>query len=118
MSIDLRREIFRHTDATAAVELITEDAVLKQLKKLKKNRSPGVDGFTVEHLISVFLGGSRNVPDCQGKVRRGVPAVFSLIILLGLVSEEIDFFVLESLAMKLCEYTRNTPIRRNPVSKF
>ena len=52
MSIDLRREIFRHTDATAAVELITEDAVLKQLKKLKKNRSPGVDGFTVEHLIS------------------------------------------------------------------
>ena len=61
MSIDLRREIFRHTDATAAVELITEDAVLKQLKKLKKNRSPGVDGFTVEHLISVFLGGSRNV---------------------------------------------------------
>ena len=41
--------------------IITEDAVLKQLKKLKKNRSPGVDGFTVEHLISVFLGGNRNV---------------------------------------------------------
>ena len=37
MSIDLRRETFRHTDATAAVELITEDFVLKQLKKLKKN---------------------------------------------------------------------------------
>ena len=36
----------------------------------------------------------------------------------GLVSEEIDFFVLASLAMKLREYTRNTPIRRNPVSKF
>ena len=36
----------------------------------------------------------------------------------GVVSEEIDFFVLESLAMKLREYTRNTPIRRNPVSKF
>ena len=34
---------------------------MKQLKKLKKNRSPGVDGFTVEHLISVFLGGNRNV---------------------------------------------------------
>ena len=40
------------------------------------------------------------------------------IIILGLVSEEIEFFVLASLAMKLCEYTRNTPIRRNPVSKF
>ena len=39
-------------------------------------------------------------------------------ILLGLISEEIDFFVLASLAMKLREYTRNTPIRRNPVSKF
>ena len=39
-------------------------------------------------------------------------------MLLGLVSEEIDFFVLASLAMKLRDYTRNTPIRRNPVSKF
>ena len=39
-------------------------------------------------------------------------------IFLGLISEEIDFFVLASLAMKLREYTRNTPIRRNPVSKF
>ena len=41
-----------------------------------------------------------------------------LLLLLGLISEEIDFFVLASLAMKLREYTRNTPIRRNPVSKF
>ena len=40
------------------------------------------------------------------------------IVVVGLVSEEIDFFVLASLAMKLREYTRNTPIRRNPVSKF
>ena len=41
-----------------------------------------------------------------------------MIMIIGLVSEEIDFFVLASLAMKLREYTRNTPIRRNPVSKF
>jgi len=41
-----------------------------------------------------------------------------LLLLLGLVSEEIDFFVLASSAMKLREYTWNTPIRRNPVSKF
>ena len=40
------------------------------------------------------------------------------LLIIGLVSEEIDFFVLASLAMKLREYTRNTPIRRNPVSKF
>ena len=41
-----------------------------------------------------------------------------MIMIVGLISEEIDFFVLASLAMKLREYTRNTPIRRNPVSKF
>ena len=41
-----------------------------------------------------------------------------VIVIVGLISEEIDFFVLASLAMKLREYTRNTPIRRNPVSKF
>ena len=40
------------------------------------------------------------------------------IVIVGLVSEEIDFFVLASFAMKLRDYTRNTPIRRNPVSKF
>ena len=34
-----------------------------------------------------------------------------LTLTLGLISEEIDFFVLASLAMKLREYTRNTPIR-------
>ena len=30
----------------------------------------------------------------------------------------VEIFVSASLAMKLREYTRNTPIRRNPVSKF
>ena len=44
--------------------------------------------------------------------------VASSSVVVGLISEEIDFFVLASLAMKLREYTRNTPIRRNPVSKF
>ena len=34
---------------------------MKQLRRLKKNRSPGVDGFTVERLASVFLGGDRNI---------------------------------------------------------
>jgi len=40
------------------------------------------------------------------------------IIPKGLISEEVEIFVSASLAMKLREYTRNTPIRRNPVSKF
>ena len=39
-------------------------------------------------------------------------------LLLGLISEEVEIFVSASLTMKLREYTRNTPIRRNPVSKF
>ena len=60
MSLDLRTQTFRRADPTAAVELVTEDNVLKQLKRLKKNRSPGVDGFTVERLISIFLGGNRS----------------------------------------------------------
>ena len=56
-----RNAIFRHTDASAAVDLVTEDAALKRLRRLKKNRSPGVDGFTAQRLVSVFLGGDRNL---------------------------------------------------------
>ena len=41
-----------------------------------------------------------------------------LVLVLGFISEEVEIFVSASLAMKLREYTRNTPIRRNPVSKF
>ena len=29
------------------------------IKEVKKNRSPGIDGMTSEHLNSVFLGGNR-----------------------------------------------------------
>ena len=47
-----------------------------------------------------------------------ITSITIILIVIGLISEEIDFFVLASLAMKLREYTRNTPIRRNPVSKF
>ena len=61
MSPGVRGSTFRRTDASAAVDLATEDAALKRLRRLKKNRSPGVDGFTVEHLVSVFLGGNRNL---------------------------------------------------------
>ena len=39
-------------------------------------------------------------------------------LMVGLIFEEVEIFVSASLAMKLREYTRNTPIRRNPVSKF
>ena len=46
-----------------------------------------------------------------------VVVVVVVVVIVGLISEEIDFFVLESLAMKLREYTRNTPIRRNPIAR-
>ena len=39
-------------------------------------------------------------------------------LIIGLIFEKVEIFVSASLAMKLREYTRNTPIRRNPVSKF
>ena len=44
--------------------------------------------------------------------------VVVVVVVAGLISEEVEIFVSASLAMKLREYTRNTPIRRNPVSKF
>ena len=39
-------------------------------------------------------------------------------LIIGLHLKKIEIFVSASLAMKLRENTRNTPIRRNPVSKF
>ena len=39
---------------------MTANDVLSQLRRLKKNRSPDVDGMTIEHLSSIFLGGNRD----------------------------------------------------------
>ena len=39
-------------------------------------------------------------------------------LIIGLIFEEVEIFVSASLAMKLREYTRNTPFRRNSLSKF
>ena len=60
MSDDCRNRLFNYTNPQVALDAINEDAVLSQLKRLKKNRSPGVDGFTIEHLISLMLGGNRD----------------------------------------------------------
>ena len=38
-----------------------------------------------------------------------------IYIVIGLHLKKIEIFVSASLAMKLREYTRNTPIKRNPV---
>ena len=55
-----RDELFTKVDAAHAASLVTASSILSQLRRLKRNRSPGVDGFTVEHLCSVFLGGNRD----------------------------------------------------------
>ena len=56
---DFRAQLFTCTSSNVAVNLATEGAASKQAKS-KKNRAPGVDGFTIEHLSSLLLGGNRD----------------------------------------------------------
>ena len=56
MIVDCRASLFTYTDPQVALDAINEDAALSQLKRLKKSRSPGIDGFTIEHLTSLMLG--------------------------------------------------------------
>ena len=55
-----RSELFTKVDADRAAFLVTSSSILSQLRRLKRNRSPGIDGFTVEHLNSIMLGGNRD----------------------------------------------------------
>ena len=55
-----RNDLFTHVDNPGSSEFISESVVLQQLRRLKRNRSPGMDGMTVEHLNSIFLGGGRD----------------------------------------------------------
>ena len=59
-SEELRSQLFTYTSSDVAVNLATEAAVLKQIKRIKQNRAPGVDGFTIERLSSLLLGGNRD----------------------------------------------------------
>ena len=38
-------------------DLVTPEKVTRIIHKLKKNRAPGLNGFTVEHLYSLLFGG-------------------------------------------------------------
>ena len=60
LAMEDRAALFSKTDAAQAASLITSKSVLSRLRRLKRNRSPGVDGFTIEHLNSVLLGGNRD----------------------------------------------------------
>ena len=55
-----RNDLFTYVDNPGSSEFISESVVLQQLRRLKRNRSPGMDGMTVEHLNSIFLGGGRD----------------------------------------------------------
>ena len=52
--------MYSHVDPSDTSPLITTKDVLYQLRRIRKNRSPGVDGMSIEHLISIFLGGNRD----------------------------------------------------------
>ena len=61
LSDDQRRALYSHVDLSDASPLVTTKDVLYQLRRIKKNRSPGVDGMSIEHLISIFLGGKETM---------------------------------------------------------
>ena len=58
LSQNQRQTLFTHAHSSNDQCLLTVNDVLQQLKTSKKNRSPGVDGMTIEHLNSIFLGGN------------------------------------------------------------
>ena len=55
-----RSALFSKVDVAHAASLVTSSSILSQLRRLKWNRSPSVDGFTVEHLNSILLEGNRD----------------------------------------------------------
>ena len=42
-------------------DLVTPEKVTIVINKLKKNRAPGLDGLTVEHLYSLLFGGRGDI---------------------------------------------------------
>ena len=54
---DQRIDLCTKVEVDIADRLVTVKSVEKKIKRLKKGRSPGIDGFTAEHLISVTQAG-------------------------------------------------------------
>ena len=57
---DQRKSLFSYVEYPESESFLSENAVLQQLKRITRNRSPGIDGMTIEHLNSIFLGGNRD----------------------------------------------------------
>ena len=53
-----RDQLFTRVNTNVAATLANPDTLEKCLSRMKKNRSPGVDGLSVEHLISIFYSGN------------------------------------------------------------
>ena len=53
-----REQLFTRVNTDIAANLANADTLSKCIFRLKKNRSPGVDGLSVEHLISIFYTGN------------------------------------------------------------
>ena len=54
---DQRIDLCTKVEVDIADRLVTVKSVEKKIKRLKKGRSPGIDGFTAEHLISLTQAG-------------------------------------------------------------
>ena len=60
LNVEQRQASFTYVESSSDDFLLTRNDVLYQLKKMKKSRSPGLDGVTIERLNSALLGGDRD----------------------------------------------------------
>ena len=67
-------------DAAHAASLVASSSALSQLRRLKRSRSPGVDGFAVERLDSASLGGSRDSQLERGALERRATLLRRLVV--------------------------------------
>ena len=58
LSREERDQLFTRVNTSVAASLVNPKSLEKCLFKMKKNRAPGVDGLSVEHLISIFYTGN------------------------------------------------------------
>ena len=54
---NMRQEIYEKVDRAMVPTIVTSESVKIQIRRLFRNRQTGMDGCTVEHLLSVFNGG-------------------------------------------------------------
>ena len=58
LSPEDREQLFTRVDTEVAASLANVKSLEKCLYRLKRNRAPGVDGLSVEHLITLFYTGN------------------------------------------------------------